>query len=69
MISLVARGKRQRMVPQPSSFTGAQQNSEFTARRVISIAGWRLLSAGAQQWSGHGSDLQVIGGSFFNWHL
>ena len=57
------------MVPQPSSFTGAQQNGKFAASRVVSIAGWCLLRAGAQQWSGHGSGLQIIGGSFFDRHL
>src|SRR4029453_2091945 len=66
MISLVARGEGHRMVPQPSSFTGAQKNGEFTAGRVLSIAGWCLLSAVAQQWSGHGCGLQIIGGSFLD---
>ena len=46
-----------------------QQNGEFTAGCVVSIDGWCLLSAGAQQWSGHGSGLQIIRCSFFNWHL
>src|SRR4030095_16017241 len=66
MISVVVPGQRQRMVPQSSSFIRAKQNGKFTAGRVVSIAGWCLLSAGAQQWSGHGSSMQIIGGSFLN---
>src|SRR5437667_7929673 len=69
MISLVVRCESQRMVPEPSPFTGAQQNGKFTAGRVVSIAGRCFLSAGAQQWSGHGSDLQIIGDSLLNWNL
>ena len=57
------------MVPQPSPFTGLQQNCKFTAGSVVSVTGWCLLSADAQQWSGHGSGLQVIGGSLFHWNF
>src|SRR6266576_5243399 len=64
MISLVARSEGQPTVPQLSSFTRVKQNSKFTAGRVVSIERWSFLSAGAQQWSGHGSGLQIIGGSF-----
>src|SRR5436189_4538752 len=69
MISLVARGEGQRTVPQSSSFTRVKQNGKFTAGRVVSIEGWSFLTAGAQQWNGHGSGPQIIGGSFLNWHL
>ncbi len=65
MISLVARRQGQRMVPQTPSFTGAKQNGKFTAGCVVSVDSWCLLSAAAQQGSGHGSDLQIISGSFF----
>src|SRR4029453_6402643 len=54
------------MVPQLPSLTVAEKNGKFTAGRVVSIAGWCLFRAGAQQWSGHGSGLQIIGGSFLN---
>jgi hypothetical protein len=57
------------MVPQPSSFTGVQQQGKFTAGRIVSIESWCLLSAGSQQWSGHGSGLQIIGCSLLNWNL
>src|SRR5437867_1037264 len=57
------------MVPQPSSFTVAKQHGQFTAGGVVSIAGWCLLSAVAQQRSGHGSGLQIISGSPLNWYL
>jgi hypothetical protein len=57
------------MVPQLPSFTVAEQNGKFTASRIVSIAGWCLLSAGAQQWSGHCSGLQIISGSLLNWNL
>src|SRR4029077_9803634 len=69
MISVVVPGQGQRMVPQPSSFTRAKQNGKFTAGHVVCIAGWCLLGADAQQWSSHGSDLQIIHGSFLNWDL
>jgi hypothetical protein len=54
------------MVPQLPSLTVAEQNGKFTAGRVVSFAGWCLLGAGTQQWSGHRSGLQIIGGSFLN---
>ena len=57
------------MVPQPSSFTRSKQSGKFTARCVVSIAGRRFLSAAAQQWSGHGSGLQIISGSLLNRNL
>src|SRR4029450_7325823 len=66
MISASVPGEDQRMVPQPSSFTGAQQNGEFTAGGVVSIDSWCLLSSRAQPWSSHGSGLQIIGGPFLN---
>src|SRR6478672_9146091 len=69
MVSVVVPGESDRMVPQPSSFTGTQQQGKFAAGRVVSIAGWCLLSPGAQQWSGHGSGLQIIGCSLLNWNL
>src|SRR4029450_6077926 len=69
MIRLVVCGKSQRMVPQPPSFTGAKKNGKFTAGCVVSIDGWCLLSTGAQQWSRHGSDLQIISGSYLDRHL
>src|ERR1044072_4585950 len=53
----VVPAESQRMVPKPSSFTGAKQNGKFTTSRVVSIAGWSFLSAGTQHWSGHGSSL------------
>ena len=57
------------MVPQPSSFAGAKQNGKFAAGRVVSITRWCFLSPGAQQRSGHGSDLQISGGSCLDRHL
>src|SRR5436190_15728006 len=69
MISLVARGEGQRTVPQSSSFTRVKQNGKFTAGRVVSIEGWSFLSAVAQQWSGHGRGLQVIGCSLLDRNL
>src|SRR6266496_5143635 len=57
------------MVPQPSSFTRPKQSGKFTARCVVSIAGRCFLSAVAQQWSGHGSGLQIISGSLLNRNL
>jgi hypothetical protein len=46
-----------------------KQNGKFTAGCVVSIDGWRLLTAIAKQWRSHGSDLQIIGGSSFNGNL
>src|SRR4029453_14128808 len=57
------------MVPQLPSLTVAEQNGKFTAGRVVSIAGWCLLSVGAQQWSGHRGRLQIISCSFFHWNI
>src|SRR5213593_175596 len=59
----------ERMVPEPLSFTGAQQNSEFTAGCVVGIHGWRFLRSASQQWSGYGSRLQIIGSSCFSWNV
>src|SRR4029453_5775746 len=57
------------MVPQLPSLTVTKQKGKFSAGRVVSIAGWCLLSTRAQQWSGHRSGLQIIGGSFLNRNL
>src|SRR6266480_4515022 len=57
------------MIPQPSSFTRPKQSGKFTAGCVVGIAGRCFLSTVAQQWSGHGSGLQIIGGSLLYWNL
>src|SRR5262249_60144632 len=69
MISRVVARKGERMVPQPSAFTGAQQNSEFAARCVVSLEGWRWRGSVSEQWSGYGSRLQIIGSSCFSWNV
>src|SRR4029077_17955434 len=51
------------------SFAAAKQNSKFAAGRVVTITRWCFLSSGAQQRSGHGGDLQIIGGSCVHTHL
>ena len=56
------------MVPQPSSFTRAQQNGEFAARCVIGFTGG-CPNSGPEQWCGHGGSLQIIGCSLFNWDI
>ena len=68
MISRVVASERQRLVPQPSSFTRAQQNGHFTACRVIGFTGG-CPNAGPEQWSGHRGGLQIIGCSLFNWNV
>src|SRR5690242_11640207 len=67
MVSLVARCESQQLVPQSSSFAGAQKNSNFSARRVISFAGG-CPDAVSQERSSHGGSLQIVGGSFFDWN-
>jgi hypothetical protein len=57
------------MIPKAPTFAISKQNRKFTAGCIVSIDSWCPLSAGAQQWSGHGSDLQIIAGSLLNWHL
>src|SRR6266403_3944288 len=69
MIRRVACAEGEWMVPKPSAFAGAKQHGKFPAGRVVSITRWCFLSAGAEQRSGHGSDLQIIGGSCLDRHL
>ena len=56
------------MVPQPSSFTRAQQNSKFAARCVVRFTGG-CPNSGPEQWCGHGGSLQIIACSLFNWDI
>ena len=54
-----------RLIPQLSSFTRPQQNSEFAAGCVVGFTGG-CPNSGPEQWCGHGGSLQIIPCSLFN---
>src|SRR5580765_171952 len=68
MIGVVVPVERQRTVPKLPSFTRAQQNGEFAARRVVGFTGG-CPNAAPEQWCGHGGGLQIIGCSLVSWDI
>src|SRR5215471_15561292 len=69
MVRSVLVSECESMIPQTSSFSRAQEKSEFCRCCIVSIHGWGGWNSTAEHWRRYGGSLQIIRCPCLNRHL